>query len=200
MEKTKQEAPETISMTEADVDRASAREVLREAWMQMLVTKAEKDVTGTGKLRVTAFCSPLNEDGTVGTKAAAKLKLYIPVTNPKNPSAEVAKPKGCYFFFRAIDKNFPKYAKKTGPGKYVTSAGETVDKAGALAIEREVNRAVAQRAVELYNDPTSLLQETFFASVKHETGADGTIYPEIQWTRLEKPEEPVLTEGFTQKV
>jgi hypothetical protein len=77
MENKKQEAPETISMTEADVDRASAREVLKEAWMHLVATRAEKDVTGTGKLRVTLYCSPLNEDGTPATKVAAKLKLYI---------------------------------------------------------------------------------------------------------------------------
>lgn len=199
METKKQEAPQTISMTEADVDRASAREVLKEAWMHLVATRAEKDVTGTGKLRVTLYCNPLNEDGTVASKVNAKLKLYIPITNPGNPGAEVAKPKGCYFFARAIDKNFPKYAKKLSPGKYQASDGSIVDKAGMLAIERDVNRAIAKLSVEWYNDPSALVQETFFGKIKHETGQDGTIYPEVQWTRMEKPEEPVLTEGFTQK-
>jgi hypothetical protein len=68
-----------------------------------------------------------------------------------------------------------------------------------LAIEREVNRAVAKTAVEWYNDPTSLLQETFYGKIKHEVGQDGTIYPEVQWTRMDKPEETVLTDGFTQR-
>jgi hypothetical protein len=198
-ETKKQEVPETISMTEADVDRASLRAVLKAGWMHLMINSVKKDVTGTGKLRITAYCVPIGEDGTAASKATAKLDLYPPVTNPKNPTAEVAKPKGCYFFARSVDKNFPSYAKKQSVGKYTTKDGEVVDMSGAKAIERDVNRAVAQKSVEWYNDPTILMNETFYGCVEHETGPDGTIYPKVKWTRMEAPEEPLITKDFIQR-
>lgn len=199
-EANKNVAPEMISFNEADVSRASAKEVLRAGWMQMAIISAEKSVTKTGKLCIHARCAPIDEAGVVASRATAKLDLYIPVTNPRQPEAEVAKTKGCYFFARSLDPKFPKYAKKVSQGKYTNQdTGETVDKAGSRVIEEEVNREVVKRSVEWYNDPSSLVQETFYGCVEHETGDDGTIYPKVRFTRLEKPEEGLITENFTMR-
>jgi hypothetical protein len=97
-----------------------------------------------------------------------------------------------------LDKKFPKYAKKMGPGKYQTADGEVITGQAKKDADRVVLEAIIKRSVEWYNDPTSLLQETFYGLIEHETGTNGTVYPKVKYTRLEKPEEALVTESFTE--
>lgn len=125
-------------------------------------------------LMVGLTISPVDANGKAST-TTTNIELPVPIYNPKISGHVLGTDrlktcnKLCGRFAKAIFKDFPWYARmnKDVPGSYTTPQGESVDKAKAEEIRREVDLAVGRSAANWIRHPDALLNETFYAEVEH---------------------------------
>lgn len=188
----------TVEYNESFVDTMNSRDLPKEGWVRGMVTRTHRDITKTNKhLHVRLTVAPLDEDDNPVTKASAPLDLYLPIPNPAEPTHKPPKTaRQLYFLARAVDPDFPRYARKGDGGKYISPTGDIIDLDTRNQINREVDKAVAMFATKLWNEPDTMKEEVFFACIDHEKGNDGKTYPRISRTRMEEPDEDVRTSDF----
>jgi len=196
--------PEKISYNDVDEKDFDKRPVCKEGWIKAYVRDWKKGTSKNGHLRLTLNCLPLkvDEEGNeVASKPMVPLDLYIPATNPARPGHKAPNTsRGIYFFATSIDEDFPRYCRKSekDKGMFIMPTGEVVDLMTRNQISDEVHKAVKKVAVDWWNDPDLLKEETFYAFVEHRETPDGNVFVSIARTRSAAPDDDeVMTDNFT---
>jgi hypothetical protein len=196
---TDSQIPDKISYNDTDVDNLNKVPVVKKGWIKGLVighTKATAKETSNMMLYLTI--APTDEEGKQRTPTV-RLRVMPPIPNPK-VAGHSAPDTGfsCYCFARALNPEFPLYAKKQSDGTYraqIPSAdgtvelGKVVNKEERNAIAREVDQAICAAAVRWWNEPAELNKEMFFAYVDHNIGTDGNTYAEVKKTMFREPQD-----------
>jgi hypothetical protein len=200
-----------VKYNEGITDNLQKRFVLREGtyWTKITAAKSADDdgnplTTRAGAMKIDLELTALDAEGR-DTSHKLRGSVYLPVENPVN--GYIAPPDKlntyismCYRFARALDTNFPRYARKGDqPGTFVTADGDIVDFAKRTAIKREVDGAVQKAAVSWVNKPEELVGHAFYVPVKHETGTNGKTYANTNMFQVssEAPDGDIVTDDFT---
>lgn len=187
-----------ISYDDQMVDQARVFKMVKKGWMRGVVTKVERNFTKKGNLELTLRVAPLDENDTP-ERTTVNLKLYPPVKNPHVAGHAAPKTiRGCYFFARSVDDNFPRYARKGDGGSFIAPDGKVISKKEADSIQREVDSSIIKTSLQWWNNPDALKDEVLFIMVDHEQGQDGRTYAKVTRTRSDAPTGvELLTTDFT---
>lgn len=163
-----------ISYDDKDVREAAHRPVISLGWKRFVVTDAERaesklrDDGKGGHLMLKLQVMPLDGDNVAHDPQVIN-NIVLPFKNPRVPGHQ--KPNTayiCLMFLRAIDPDaFPPTPTSKGGGVWETHDGQLITDYNEVSRMREEQQAlVFERLKEYWANPSALVEETFFATVK----------------------------------
>lgn len=154
-----------------DVRRSNARPSLRltgpNEFIKFKVTGVSKKIAKSGSYMLEEVCAPMDDEGNVRYPTTRNF-ILLPLTNK---TVEKHTPPGIgmshSYLLATNAKGIEPLARWSSDQRgYVTASGDVIrDKQAANAFNEEMKDKVFARMVELWNNPSQLEGDTFFAQV-----------------------------------
>lgn len=164
---TQVEKPTDISFTSDDIAKHSTRPSLTDGWYQWICTQAETTVAKSGHLMIDTRNAPLAEADDPSSKVAkfaVRDNIILPFDNPNMADHKAPNTAGlCHAKLMAIfgEDEIPDYPRVVDG--VLTYKGEEIQKVDEQAYREEVTALVFHKLQELWQDPTPLVDQAFFA-------------------------------------
>lgn len=189
-----------ISITDRDVKDANSRKKYSPGWYRWTVLDATNKVSDKkGSLMTVAKLAALKdpEDASSAEKLTINHYVVHPLRNPSWPGHKTPRTAGMIAsFYRASGVKFDSgdeledYARMNEARTWERD-GEEISKEDALSHNEEVTRKVLELSLEVWADPSRLLNGAPFAKLFYEQGSD---WPSLTGFRSELPDDAVLVE------
>ena len=197
--------PTFIPYTPEDVEVSNVKrksKVLAEGTYKGRVIQAERSGTaGTGTMFVPFTIAPLDEDERQRAPVL-KHRLYIPKANPDVADHKAPRTFGFWKSYLQATRptDFPRWPRRVNDS-YLDLDDNKLTSAEYEAACVELKTAIYKEIDRIQQEPTVLLDDEFYFTVRHKAGKNNRTYPEIArlygegWTGLEDQE--ILVSGFS---